>query len=117
MQRVSALLPAWERSKIQTTTTTTATPTAATAPSDGRPRALTKVWGWADKLAGTRRLSTTNTVGPKVGREVYWPTTLDRECEKAARILKSFCSRPPRLSLCCVWLLGVAVVQRGSALH
>lgn len=24
-------------------------------------------------------------------RETYWPTTLDKECDKAARILKSFC--------------------------
>ncbi len=85
MQRVSALLPAWERNR-------------AASLSDTKPKGLTKVWGWADKLASPRGLSITTTnaaapsAGSKVGREVYWPTTLDRECDKAARILKSFCS-------------------------
>jgi lipid-binding SYLF domain-containing protein len=27
----------------------------------------------------------------KVGSEAFWPTTLDKECDKAARILRSFC--------------------------
>ncbi|KAF1809615.1 DUF500-domain-containing protein, partial [Eremomyces bilateralis CBS 781.70] len=45
-----------------------------------------KVWGWADKLgAPINRLSN------KVGSEAFWPTTLDKESDKAARILKSFC--------------------------
>lgn len=46
-----------------------------------------KLWGWADKLgAPVNRLSN------KLGSEAFWPTTLDKECDKAARILKSFCS-------------------------
>ncbi|KAF2476032.1 DUF500-domain-containing protein [Lindgomyces ingoldianus] len=45
-----------------------------------------KLWGWADKLgAPVNRLSN------KLGSEAFWPTTLDKECDKAARILKSFC--------------------------
>ncbi|KAF2731570.1 DUF500-domain-containing protein [Polyplosphaeria fusca] len=45
-----------------------------------------KVWGWADKLgAPVNRLSN------RLGSEAFWPTTLDKECDKAARILKSFC--------------------------
>ncbi|KAF2189211.1 DUF500-domain-containing protein [Zopfia rhizophila CBS 207.26] len=45
-----------------------------------------KVWGWADKLgAPVNRLSN------KLGSEAFWPTTLDKECDKAARILRSFC--------------------------
>lgn len=51
-----------------------------------------KVWGWADKLgAPVNRLSN------RVGSEAFWPTTLDLESDKAARILQSFCStvQPP----------------------
>jgi hypothetical protein len=46
-----------------------------------------KVYGWVDKLgAPVNRLSN------KVGAEAFWPTTLDKESDKAARILRSFCS-------------------------
>lgn len=46
------------------------------------------VRGWADKIPSpVNRLSTS-----KLGRDAFWPTTLDKECEKAARILKSFCN-------------------------
>src|SRR6186997_873184 len=49
-----------------------------------------KLWGWADKLgAPVNRLSN------KLGSEAFWPTTLDKECDKAARILRSFCSMLP----------------------
>ncbi|KAF3002489.1 hypothetical protein E8E13_005915 [Curvularia kusanoi] len=45
-----------------------------------------KVYTWVDKLgAPVNRLSN------KVGSEAFWPTTLDVESDKAARILKSFC--------------------------
>jgi hypothetical protein len=45
-----------------------------------------KVWKWADKLgAPVNRLSN------RLGSEAFWPTTLDKESDKAARILKSFC--------------------------
>jgi len=33
-----------------------------------------------------------NRLSNKIGSEAFWPTTLDKECDKAARILKSFCS-------------------------
>lgn len=50
-----------------------------------------KVWGWADKLgAPVNRLSN------RLGSEAFWPTTLDKESDKAARILRSFCSRDIR---------------------
>ncbi|KAF2100300.1 DUF500-domain-containing protein, partial [Rhizodiscina lignyota] len=45
-----------------------------------------QVWKWADKLgAPVNRLSN------RIGSESFWPTTLDKESDKAARILKSFC--------------------------
>ncbi|MCJ1231697.1 hypothetical protein MMC12_008376 [Toensbergia leucococca] len=45
-----------------------------------------KVWQWTDKLgAPVNRLSN------KLGAEAFWPTSLDKESDKAARILQSFC--------------------------
>ena len=45
-----------------------------------------KTWKAMDKLgAPVNRLSN------KVGSEAFWPTTLDKESDKAARILKTFC--------------------------
>ena len=45
-----------------------------------------RVYGYVDKLgAPINRLSN------KVGSEAFWPTTLDKESDKAARILRSFC--------------------------
>lgn len=34
-----------------------------------------------------------NKLSNKLGSEAFWPTTLDKESDKAARILKSFCSK------------------------
>lgn len=33
-----------------------------------------------------------NKLTNKIGSEAFWPTTLDKESDKAARILRSFCS-------------------------
>lgn len=47
-----------------------------------------KAYNLVDKLgAPVNRLSN------KIGSEAFWPTTLDIESDKAARILKSFCSK------------------------
>lgn len=35
-----------------------------------------------------------NKITNKLGSEAFWPTSMDKECDKAARILKSFCSKP-----------------------
>jgi hypothetical protein len=45
-------------------------------------------WAGFEKLGGP-----VNKLTNKIGSEAFWPTTLDKECDKAARILKSFCSR------------------------
>jgi len=45
-----------------------------------------KLWGYADKLGAP-----VNKFSNKLGSEAFWPTTLDKESEKAARILRSFC--------------------------
>lgn len=45
-----------------------------------------KVWQSFDKLGGP-----VNKLSNKLGSEAFWPMTLDKESEKAARILRSFC--------------------------
>ncbi|KAH7390869.1 hypothetical protein DE146DRAFT_145444 [Phaeosphaeria sp. MPI-PUGE-AT-0046c] len=45
-----------------------------------------KVYGLVDKLGAP-----VNRFSNKIGSEAFWPTTLDIESDKAARILKSFC--------------------------
>ena len=46
-----------------------------------------KIYGLVDKLGPP-----VNKLSNKLGSEAFWPTTLDRESDKAARILRSFCS-------------------------
>ena len=41
----------------------------------------------ADKLGAP-----VNRFSNKIGSEAFWPTSLDKESDKAARILKTFCS-------------------------
>ena len=43
-------------------------------------------WHWVDKLGAP-----VNKLSNKIGSEAFWPTTLDKESDKAARILRSFC--------------------------
>ena len=45
-----------------------------------------KAWAVMDKLAVP-----VNNLSNKLGSEAFWPTTLDKESDKAARILRSFC--------------------------
>ncbi|KAK6085745.1 duf500 domain protein [Seiridium cupressi] len=74
MQRVSALLPSWDRSR--------------NSAGSGGKTSIDKVRGWADRIPSPgNRISTSS----KSGKESYAPTTLDKECERAARILISFC--------------------------
>ncbi|KAK0701655.1 hypothetical protein B0T26DRAFT_744710 [Lasiosphaeria miniovina] len=80
MQRVSALLPSWDRRSRSNSTSSAKVPAA-----------LDKVFGWAEKIAPVNRINTAAAAPARFGRETYWPTALDRECDKAARILKSFC--------------------------
>lgn len=61
-----------------------------------------KVYGWVDKLGAP-----INRMSNKVGAEAFWPTTLDKESDKAARILRSFCST--YLPYCAVLCSAVAL--------
>lgn len=48
--------------------------------------AFDKGWAAFEKLGGP-----VNKLTNKIGSEAFWPTGMEKECEKAARILKSFC--------------------------
>ncbi|KAI0117980.1 hypothetical protein GGR51DRAFT_555262 [Nemania sp. FL0031] len=49
--------------------------------------------GFGEKLYrwGIKAGAPVNRIAHRLGAEAFWPMTLDLECEKAARILKSFC--------------------------
>ncbi|KAL1972006.1 hypothetical protein VTN31DRAFT_7225 [Thermomyces dupontii] len=49
-------------------------------------KGLDKAWNTIDKLGAP-----VNRMSNRLGAEAFWPTTLDKESEKAARILRSFC--------------------------
>jgi lipid-binding SYLF domain-containing protein len=53
----------------------------------GSKSAFDKAWAGFEKLGAP-----VNKFTNKIGSEAFWPTTLDHESDKAARILKSFCS-------------------------
>ena len=53
----------------------------------GSKGAFDKAWGAFERLGGP-----VNKFTNKIGSEAFWPTTLDKESDKSARILKSFCS-------------------------
>ncbi|KAI1390480.1 uncharacterized protein F4822DRAFT_393276 [Hypoxylon trugodes] len=63
--------------------TTSAAPPSPSSSKSGFGR---KLYEWGIK-AGVPINKLTN----KLGSEAFWPTTMDKECDKAARILKSFC--------------------------
>lgn len=68
MQKVTSMLPSWDKTK------------------SGGKAGFDKVWKGLDKLGAP-----INRFSNKIGSEAFWPTTLDKESDKAARILKTFC--------------------------
>jgi lipid-binding SYLF domain-containing protein len=99
MHRFSALLPSWDRSRHSAPPAARTIPAATPNPAKTTPGALDKVFGWAEKIvpAAVNRNSTFTAAAAaastRYGRETYWPTSLDKECDKAARIIKSFCCK------------------------
>ncbi|OTA52454.1 hypothetical protein K449DRAFT_391418 [Hypoxylon sp. EC38] len=59
---------------------------ATSSSSSSKPGFGRKLYEWGIK-AGVPINKLTN----KLGSEAFWPTSMDKECDKAARILKSFC--------------------------
>ncbi|TGO46068.1 hypothetical protein BOTNAR_0616g00030 [Botryotinia narcissicola] len=64
----------------------TAKPSAWSKTKLGGKTAFDKGWAAFEKLGGP-----VNKLTNKIGSEAFWPTGMEKECEKAARILKSFC--------------------------
>lgn len=62
---------------------------AVDAPNQQKPAKA----GWADQLTslGTKAARPINALANKMGAEAFLPDTMDKECEKAARILRAFC--------------------------
>src|ERR1700742_4553107 len=61
------------------------------------------LWGWTDRTAAAAASPAVQSHQEQLHARAFWPTTLDKECDKAARILRSFCkdgfhSRPPTAS-------------------
>lgn len=90
MQRVSSLLPSWERTKA-----------AASHTRSISTLGLERVLGWSEKTPGAGGEAGGSTPQSPVNRsssvqsirrEAFWPAPLDRETERAAAILKSFTS-------------------------
>lgn len=59
--------------------------------SDGAPRKAG--WGQRFSMLGSKAAAPFNMLANKLGSETFLPSTMDKEVEKAARILKSFCSK------------------------
>lgn len=59
--------------------------------SDGAPKKV----GWGQRFTawGGKAATPFNMLANKLGSESFLPDTMDKECEKAARILRSFCSK------------------------
>jgi hypothetical protein len=86
MQKVTSILPSWDKTK------------------SGSKAGFDKVWKglgmcFSLELSIDQRLISADKLGApvnrfsnKIGSEAFWPTSLDKESDKAARILKTFCS-------------------------
>jgi lipid-binding SYLF domain-containing protein len=73
MQRVSSFLPSWDRRSVQSS--------------------KSGLFSWSNRSSTSNPLAKINTAAANAGRiqrESLWPSTLDVECDKAARILKTF---------------------------
>ncbi|EPE08350.1 las seventeen-binding protein [Ophiostoma piceae UAMH 11346] len=72
-----------------------ATPSSSTghASTTATATAPHRRFGFADKLSalGARAASPINQLANKMGSEGFLPDTMDKECEKAARVLQGFC--------------------------
>ncbi|KAM0251142.1 hypothetical protein ACHAQJ_008312 [Trichoderma viride] len=80
MQRVSAFLPSWEKRNSGSNKNGGLFGRANRTSQPPPPNGLAKI-----------NTDTANMQVKRVQREAFWPATLDLECDKAARILKSFC--------------------------
>ncbi|KAK3366243.1 hypothetical protein B0T24DRAFT_638311 [Lasiosphaeria ovina] len=64
-------------------------PSPGTSPSN-KPTFGERLHQWSVKAGAP-----INKMANKLGSEAFWPSSMDLECDKAARILLSFCSKSP----------------------
>ncbi|EFQ27620.1 LAS seventeen-binding protein [Colletotrichum graminicola] len=91
MQRVSSFLPSWD-ARRRSNASTTSNGRASIATANGIRSPLEKVFRWSNKPTAPLTTAALASAASRVGREAFWPATLDAECDRSARILKSFCS-------------------------
>ncbi|KAF6823082.1 duf500 domain protein [Colletotrichum musicola] len=91
MQRVSSFLPSWEARRRSNTSSTASNGRSSIVTANSR-SPLDKVFRWSSKPPAPLTTTALATAASRIGREAFWPATLDAECDRAARILKSFCS-------------------------
>ncbi|KAK2023060.1 LAS seventeen-binding protein [Colletotrichum zoysiae] len=91
MQRVSSFLPSWD-SRRRSNASTTSNPRASVATANSIRSPLEKVFRWSNKPPAPLTTAALASATSRIGREAFWPATLDAECDRSARILKSFCS-------------------------
>jgi hypothetical protein len=127
MQRVSSLLPSWDRRISGSGSGSGSLPNNANANahhanSTTKPATGGGLFGWSNRSSTTstnttnglskinikaanRSSSAASIMSARIQREAFWPATLDVESEKAARIIKSFCGKPDlsRLAIRLTW--------------
>lgn len=98
MQRISGLLPSWDQTSRQQPIQQQQSPQCPAKPNVvSAGNGLGKVFSWAAKRASnTSPIRSAHNAPPplvttRASKETFWPSPLDKECDKAARILKSFC--------------------------
>lgn len=91
-------IPAYDPSKLEAPHFAGPSPTPTGLYDDDIPpphHADAKPSGWSQRFSewGTKAAAPLNALANKMGSEAFLPTTMDKECEKAARILRAFCSK------------------------
>ncbi|KZL65354.1 las seventeen-binding protein, partial [Colletotrichum incanum] len=91
MQRVSSFLPSWD-ARRRSNASTTSNGRSSIVTANGIKSPLEKVFRWSSKPPAPLTTAALASATSRIGREAFWPATLDAECDRSARILKSFCS-------------------------
>ncbi|GKT48526.1 short chain dehydrogenase asqE [Colletotrichum spaethianum] len=91
MQRVSSFLPSWD-ARRRSNASTTSNGRSSIVTANGIRSPLEKVFRWSSKPPAPLTTAALASATSRIGREAFWPATLDAECDRSARILKSFCS-------------------------
>ncbi|POR34605.1 SH3 domain-containing protein [Tolypocladium paradoxum] len=102
MQRVSAFLPSWDKRSSSSHSNANANANSNPGSNAGAKGAAGGFFAWGNRNSTASNSSNASSLPSKINvaaanaariqREAFWPATLDLECDKAARILRSFCT-------------------------